>query len=97
VYRNRSAGVLVIRKGKYGSFFGCSRYPTCTFTAKIETNLENIATQLLKEKRPRTRRGKGGKKKAAKQAQHQKDMELYRKQKKERGQMFKDFKRLIDE
>ena len=28
-------GNLVLRNGKYGSFYGCSHYPTCKFTKKI--------------------------------------------------------------
>ena len=39
---NGSAGIcpqcggnLVLRNGKYGSFYGCSHYPTCKFTKKI--------------------------------------------------------------
>lgn len=27
-------GELVVRKGKYGSFYGCSNYPKCKFTCK---------------------------------------------------------------
>lgn len=30
----RCSKTLVIRKGKYGSFYGCSGYPYCTFTKK---------------------------------------------------------------
>ena len=28
----RCGGRLVLRKGKYGSFYGCSNYPKCKFT-----------------------------------------------------------------
>lgn len=28
----RCGGSLVLRQGKYGSFYGCSNYPKCTFT-----------------------------------------------------------------
>jgi len=31
----KCGGALIIRKGKYGSFKGCSNYPKCKFTAKI--------------------------------------------------------------
>ena len=31
-------GVLQRRKGKYGDFYGCSRYPMCKFTKKINEN-----------------------------------------------------------
>lgn len=54
-------------------------------------------TQLLKKKRKKTRRGSGIKKKTEKQLRHEKDMEAYRQQKKQRGQMFRDFERLIGE
>jgi len=30
----RCGGSLVLRKGRYGNFYGCSNYPNCTFTAK---------------------------------------------------------------
>ena len=32
----RCDGYLVLREGKYGSFFGCSNYPRCRYTKKIE-------------------------------------------------------------
>ena len=28
-------GTMVLREGKYGQFFGCSRYPNCKGTRKI--------------------------------------------------------------
>ena len=28
-------GKLVMRKGKYGKFLGCSRYPKCKYTQNI--------------------------------------------------------------
>lgn len=30
----KCGGELVLRKGKYGNFYGCSNYPKCTFTCK---------------------------------------------------------------
>lgn len=27
---------LVVRNGKFGEFFGCRRYPKCTFTTDLE-------------------------------------------------------------
>jgi ssDNA-binding Zn-finger/Zn-ribbon topoisomerase 1 len=30
----RCSGVLVLRKGKYGDFWGCSNYPKCKFIKK---------------------------------------------------------------
>lgn len=34
-------GQLVQRKGKYGAFLGCTRYPACRHTGKIEASQEN--------------------------------------------------------
>ena len=31
----RCDGFLVLRKGKYGDFYGCSNYPKCKFTKKL--------------------------------------------------------------
>jgi len=31
----RCEGILVLRIGKYGNFFGCSNYPRCKFTKNI--------------------------------------------------------------
>ena len=33
----RCGGELVLRKGRYGRFYGCSNYPECTFTLKKES------------------------------------------------------------
>ena len=30
-------GTLVLRNGRYGSFYGCSNYPTCTYRRKIDS------------------------------------------------------------
>ena len=30
----RCNGKLILRKGKYGEFYGCSNYPRCRFTIK---------------------------------------------------------------
>lgn len=30
----RCSGVLLLRNGNYGKFFGCSHYPDCRFTKK---------------------------------------------------------------
>ena len=32
----RCGGVLKLRNGKYGPFYGCSNYPNCKFTHKVE-------------------------------------------------------------
>lgn len=34
-------GDLVIRKGKYGKFLGCTKYPKCNYTINIEKAREN--------------------------------------------------------
>lgn len=64
---------------------------------KQKARLSGTATKLLKEAgyTKKTRRGSGAKKKAIKQAEHNRLMEQYKKQKRARGQMFADFKRLI--
>jgi len=31
----KCGGKLVVKKGKYGKFLGCNRYPRCTFTTDI--------------------------------------------------------------
>ena len=32
----KCAGALVLRKGKYGKFYGCSNYPKCRYTAPVK-------------------------------------------------------------
>ena len=32
----RCGGKLVLREGKYGSFYGCSNYPKCNYTLNIK-------------------------------------------------------------
>ena len=61
------------------------------------SSLEHQATQLLKGKFKKTRRGSGIHKKNRKKTEHKKLMEQYKQQKKQRAQMFKDFERLINE
>lgn len=31
------AGRLILRKGKFGKFMGCTKYPNCDYTNKLET------------------------------------------------------------
>jgi Topoisomerase DNA binding C4 zinc finger. len=31
----RCSGILLLRNGIYGKFFGCSHYPDCRFTKKV--------------------------------------------------------------
>lgn len=33
----RCGGTLILRDGKYGEFYGCSNYPSCTFTHHIKS------------------------------------------------------------
>jgi len=37
----RCGGYLVLRKGQYGEFFGCSNYPKCKFTKKRLDRIRN--------------------------------------------------------
>ena len=37
----RCNGRLVLRKGKYGDFYGCSNYPRCTYTLSIADKEKN--------------------------------------------------------
>lgn len=69
------------------------------YEKKSEQSLTGAATKLLKRsgKRKKTRRGSGIKKKTKKQQEHKKLMEQYKQQKRERGEMFKEFERLIAE
>lgn len=69
------------------------------YEQKKNSDISGQATRLFKRNglRKKTRRGSGIKKKTEKQLRHEKDMELYRQQKKQRGQMFLDFERLIGE
>ena len=32
----KCGGALVLRKGKYGKFYGCSNYPKCRYTAPVK-------------------------------------------------------------
>lgn len=91
-----SKGILRIKRGRYGTFLGCDRFPKCRHAENVSVNLENQATQLLKKKHKKTRRSK--KKRVTSWDKKVKEsMAEYKKQKKERGQMFKDFERLIGE
>ena len=44
--------VLVVRRGKYGSFLGCSNYPRCHFTKPIEQQncyfFNKLAKKIIK-------------------------------------------------
>jgi hypothetical protein len=60
-------------------------------------SLESKATNLLKKNFKKTRRGSGIKKKTRKQKEHARLLKQYQLQKKQRGEMFKEFERLIGE
>ena len=48
---NCKIGNLVMRKGKYGPFYGCSQYPKCAYVERIKEQkdkLELEADKLLK-------------------------------------------------
>lgn len=51
-------GILEAKKGKYGMFIGCTQWPSCGHTEKAGVNLNTLATDLLKAKKKRRRRGK---------------------------------------
>jgi ssDNA-binding Zn-finger/Zn-ribbon topoisomerase 1 len=53
-------GVLEAKKGKYGKFLGCGRWPDCSHTESAGVNLNKLALDLLKfkNKHKKTRRGK---------------------------------------
>lgn len=44
-------GTVIIRSGKFGSFFGCSQYPRCAFIQQIKegggNNLDVQADEFL--------------------------------------------------
>ena len=39
-------GVLNLRRGKHGTFYGCRRYPDCRFTATAEEAIDALSAQL---------------------------------------------------
>ncbi len=53
-----SKGILEHKKGKYGGFLGCNRWPTCFFVESIGVNLNKLASELLKSKKKRRRKSK---------------------------------------
>lgn len=79
----RKKGTLNIKSGRYGQFLSCSRYPDCKYSCKVDKNLENIATQLLKRKAKKTRRVK------------KLVCKIKESQRRQRGEMFREFERLI--
>jgi hypothetical protein len=46
-------GSLIVRKGKYGKFLGCTKYPNCKYTSKItearEEYKKNINEQVVED------------------------------------------------
>ncbi len=45
-------GELVIRHGKYSDFYGCTQFPRCAYTEKIniqKSNLEQQADEFLRD------------------------------------------------
>lgn len=34
--KKKNIGKLVLKNGKYGKFYGCSRYPECKYTEKFK-------------------------------------------------------------
>ncbi|MBQ7164378.1 MAG: topoisomerase DNA-binding C4 zinc finger domain-containing protein, partial [Clostridia bacterium] len=35
------AGKLVVKEGRYGRFYGCSNYPSCTYRKNIKDNVSS--------------------------------------------------------
>jgi DNA topoisomerase-1 len=61
----RCSSPLLIRLGKYGKFYACSKFPQCKHTESLKENKLNISCQKcgqgqIVEKRTRLRRGFGG-------------------------------------
>lgn len=92
-------GILEVKNGKYGGFLGCTRYIShgCTFSSNVGVNLQKLATDLLKVKKKKTRRGK--KKKPAwvlkRQKEKEKALKQYKQQSKERWEQYQEFLRKI--
>ena len=38
----KCGGVLSIKKGKYGEFYGCSNFPKCRFTKKVSNQVLSL-------------------------------------------------------
>lgn len=55
-----SKGVLEYKKGRYGGFLGCNKFPKCSYTSNMGINLQKLANDLLeiKGKRKKKRRSK---------------------------------------
>lgn len=44
-------GSIIIRSGKYGNFFACSYFPSCSFTQNYKyTEAKNILDELADER-----------------------------------------------
>lgn len=89
----RNKGVLEIKSGKYGKFLSCSKFPDCRYSCKLDKNLENQATALLKRKNKRRGRNSKGKNwhKKVEQA-----MVKHNDEKKARRQLAEHYKRAED-
>lgn len=51
-------GRMQIKKGKFGSFLGCSEWPLCGHVENKGVNLQQLASSLLKARCRKRRRGK---------------------------------------
>lgn len=40
----KHTGILKLKKGKFGEFLGCNRYPDCKFTSKVYETKKSIGT-----------------------------------------------------
>ena len=52
----KKKGSLTTRRGKFGAFLACTRYPDCQYTCKITRDLHAEATRLLKQRKNRRRK-----------------------------------------
>ncbi|WP_126938494.1 DNA topoisomerase 3 [Veillonella sp. VA142] len=51
-------GELLLRKGKFGEFYGCSRFPNCNYTEKVSLSKDSVSDDTHKEYTcPRCKRG----------------------------------------
>lgn len=102
-------GILEAKKGKYGLFLGCNRWPSCSHTESTGVNLNKLATDLLKIKKKKRRRLKkkyikvNGKKIFKKtddskwREKVEEAMRQHQRQKKQWVEQVKDFKRLVED
>ena len=65
----RCGGVFILRDGKNGEFYGCSRYPGCTHTASV-TQIQGYITRMRIATESKTHRHPCGRCGAAQSRRH---------------------------